>query len=118
MMTLKMIFRNKIKINYFLKPKPYNINNNESEIKQRVKRAFLGEKIIWKTGREFCQKDIVVLQKLIHQIYQGYIAIIIVFHELKHYPILFYSNIRLSLKIGLKKINLMENGKWILKIKQ
>ncbi len=53
MMTLKMIFRNKIKIDSFLKPKPYNINNNESEIKQRVKRAFPGEKIIWKTGREF-----------------------------------------------------------------
>ena len=49
----KMIFRNKITIDYFLKPKPYNINNNEREIKQRVKRAFLGEKIIWKTGREF-----------------------------------------------------------------
>ena len=49
----KMIFRNKITIDYFLKPKPYNINNNEREIKQRVKRAFPGEKIIWKTGREF-----------------------------------------------------------------
>lgn len=34
------IFRNKITIDYFLKPKPYNINNNEREIKQRVKRAF------------------------------------------------------------------------------
>lgn len=36
----KMIFRNKIIIDYFLKTKPYNINNNEREIKQRVKRAF------------------------------------------------------------------------------
>ena len=49
----KMIFRNKTTIDYFLKPKPYNINNNEREIKQRVKRGFPGEKIIWKTGREF-----------------------------------------------------------------
>ena len=47
------IFRNKITIDYFLKHKPYNINNNEREIKQRVKRGFPGEKIIWKTGREF-----------------------------------------------------------------
>ena len=101
-----MIFRNKITIDYFLKPKPYNINNNEREIKQRVKRAFPGEKIIWKTGREFWQKDIIILQIIdssyLPGIYSHYYCISWV-KELSHFPQLFFSNIRLSLKIGLKK---------------